>query len=299
MLLNLGGHGLGDCILSLQISSLLTQKNIPHVNCLSTRKQVFDPLNHVFGNKFAIHHVGEKYSHDNNIVLNTNLQEELKTSYGCSEITYNVPDLLFHHPLALDCEKYDINTALIKKHRTFIDSNVKKEKIVYCGLATSTSGYLYKDIQNLLIALSTSLPDYQIYFPNIKSWDREVNMGNFNIEFPKNVYIHEDPKFEESLDILLKSKYGIFTCNGPSHIAYQIGIPRLILDPQFNKLLWMTRWKEDYEECIDINENYLNISNLIVENIKNPETLLMDRKIVLNQIKNKNTFWKHILLHKF
>jgi hypothetical protein len=61
----------------------------------------------------------------------------------------------------------------------------------------------------------------------------------------------------------------------------------------------MTRWKEDYEECIDINENYLNISNLIVENIKNPETLLMDRKIVLNQIKNKNIFWKNILLHKF
>jgi hypothetical protein len=61
----------------------------------------------------------------------------------------------------------------------------------------------------------------------------------------------------------------------------------------------MTRWKEDYEECIDINENYLNISNLIVENIKNPETLLMDRKIVLNQIKNKNTFWKYILYYKF
>lgn len=299
MVLNLGGHGLGDCILSLQISSLLSQKNIPHVNCISTRHQVFDPLKYVFGNKFNINIVDEKYSHNNSIVLNKYLQEELKQTFNCSEITYNVPDLLFHHPLALNCEKYDLNTGLVKKHRTFIGSDIKKEKIIYCGLATSTSGYLYKDIQNLLITLANSLPDYLIYFPNIKSWDKEINMGNFEIEFPKNVYVHENPKFEESLDFLLKSKYGIFTCNGPSHVAYQMGIPRLVLDPQFNKLLWMARWKEDYEECIDINENYINISALVTENINNPETLLMDRKIILNHIKNSNTFWKYILYHKF
>ena len=44
------------------------------------------------------------------------------------------------------------------------------------------------------------------FFPNIKSWDKEVNMGNFNIEFPKNVYVHEDPKFEESLDAMIAQK---------------------------------------------------------------------------------------------
>lgn len=299
MLLNLGGHGLGDCILSLQISSLLTAQNIEHVNCISTRDQVFEPLNYIFGKKFNLHQVDENITENNNIVLNQNLQEKLKKDFSCNEISYNVPDLLFHHPLALDFNKYNLNPQLIKKHRILIDNQFQKENIIYCGLATSTDGYLYKDIQKLLIDLANCLPDYQIYFPNIKSWDKEINMGNFNIQFPKNVYIDEDPKFENSLNYLLKSKYGIFTCNGPSHIAYQLGIPRLILDPQYHKLPWMIRWKEDYEECIDINEKYSDISGLVLENIKHPETLMVDRKIVLQLLKKQNTFWKYILYHKF
>lgn len=299
MLLNLGGHGLGDCILALQISSLLTAQNVEHIDCISTRSQVFEPLNHIFGKKFKVHQLDERIAENNNIILNQNLQEQLKNKFSCLDLTYNVPDLLFHHPLALNFDKYNLNAQLVKKHRILLDNKEKKENIIYCGLATSTAGYLYKDIQNLLISLANALPSHQIYFPNIRAWDKEINMGNFDIEFPKNVYIHQNPKFEDSLSFLLKSKYGIFTCNGPSHIAYQLGIPRLILDPQFNKLPWITRWKEDYEECISINEDPLTITSLVSENIKNPETLMMDRKILLHQIKNKNTFWKYILYHKF
>lgn len=299
MLLNLGGHGLGDCILSLQISSLLTAQNIEHVNCISTRNQVFEPLNYVFGKQFQLYQVDECVTENNNIVLDQKLQQQLKKEFSCEDLTYNVPDLLFHHPLALDFDKYNLNSQLIKKHRVLINSQNKKENIIYCGLATSTEGYLYNDIQNLLISLANALPKYQIYFPNIKTWDKEINMGNFNIQFPKNVYIDGDPKFEDSLDILLKSKYGIFTCNGPSHIAYQLGIPRLILDPQFNKLPWITRWKEDYEECIPINTPQNEISKLVFHNIQSPETTLIDRKAILNLIKNEFTDWKRIFYLKF
>jgi len=299
MLLNLGGHGLGDCILALQISSLLTAQNIEHVNCISTRDQIFKPLNYIFGKKFKLHQVNEVITENNNIVLNQKLQNQLKQEFSCSDLTYNVPDLLFHNPLALDFSQYNLNPQLIKKHRVLLDNKQKKENIIYCGLATSTPGYLYKDLQNLLLSLASSLPDYQIYFPNIKSWDKEIDMGNFNMEFPSNVYIHENPNFEDSLDVLLKSKYGIFTCNGPSHVAYQIGIPRLILDPQFNKLPWISRWKEDYEECVPLNLNYSLIKDIVYNNIMFPQTILFDRKMLANLLINNQTDWSKILFFKY
>jgi hypothetical protein len=61
----------------------------------------------------------------------------------------------------------------------------------------------------------------------------------------------------------------------------------------------MSRWKEDYEECIDINTQYTDLVNLIVANIKNPETTLIDRKKMLELIKSGNTNWKDIFYFKY
>jgi hypothetical protein len=61
----------------------------------------------------------------------------------------------------------------------------------------------------------------------------------------------------------------------------------------------MSRWKEDYEECIDINTQYTDLVNLIVTNIKNPETTLIDRKKLLELIKNGYNNWKDIFLLKY
>jgi hypothetical protein len=76
-------------------------------------------------------------------------------------------------------------------------------------------------------------------------------------------------------------------------------MPRLILDPQFNRIPWISRWKEDYEECIDINTDYNDITRLVVNNINNPETLLIDRKILLNLIKSGYNSWKDIFYLKY
>jgi hypothetical protein len=298
MLLNIGGHGLGDCFLALQISSLLKDKNIPHVNCISTREQVFNPLKHITNEIFDLNHISEDISNDNKIILNKELQNQLKTKFNCSEITYNVPDLLFKHPLALDYDKYLLNPQLIKKQRVLLNSVKEKQNIIYCGLATSTNGYLYPFIKELLLELAKCLPDYLIYFPNIKKWDKEVNMGSFS-GLPENVLIDEDPKFEDSLDVLKKSKYGIFSCNGPSHVAYHLGIPRLILDPQFNKLPWIARWKEDYDECVPLNLDFKLIKEIVYTNIRTPQTLLFDRKILANLLINNHNNWNNLLYFKF
>ena len=61
----------------------------------------------------------------------------------------------------------------------------------------------------------------------------------------------------------------------------------------------MARWKEDYEECIDINTECNDITALVVNNINNPETLLVDRKILLNFIKSGYNSWKDIFYLKY
>ena len=299
ILYNIGGHGLGDCILSLQISHLLKDKNIPHKNLISTRNDVYRPLFHIFSNEFDLQQIDEKYVNDNVLLKDKSILDELKNKYG-EHITYNVPDLLFKHPLAFKYEDYGLNPQLIKKTRTLTNHFSKKENIIYCGLLTTTRGYMYQNIPLLLRSLAEHLPNYTIYFPKIKAWDKDLDyIGDFNINFPSNVWIDDNPEFQNSLDILTKSKYGIFTCNGPSHIAYQIGMPRLILDPQFDRIPWISRWKEDYEECIDINTEYSDITRLVVNNINNPETLLIDRKILLNLIKSGYNSWKDIFYLKY
>jgi len=298
-LLNIGGHGLGDCILSLQISYLLNQQNIFNKTLISTRNEVYRPLWYVFGNALDFERIDENIAHDNKIIADKTLQENLKSIYNVKDITYNVPDVLFRSPLSLDYKKYGLNPQLIKKTRVLNGHFINKEKIIYCGLTTTTQGYMYNNIPALLKTLAEYLPQYTIYFPKVKKWDRDIDYNNFNFNYPSNVFIHDDPTFEESLDWLVKSEYGLFTCNGPSHIAYQLGIPRLILDPQFDKIPWMSRWKEDFEECISINTNFNDIVKLVSANIQYPETTLIDRKKVLNLIETGYNNWKDIFFFKY
>jgi hypothetical protein len=299
-LINIGGHGLGDCVLALQISYLLKLKNIKHQTLISTRNEVYKPLSHIFSKELDFDQIDNKYAHENALLNNQEYYNELVKTHNSNHITYNVPDLLFRNPLAFNYAEYGLNPQLIKKTRILSHHFSYKEKIIYCGLTTSTNGYMYENIPILLKGLAEHLPDYTIYFPKVKSWDKDINyIGAFDIQFPSNVYIHENPSFEDSLDYLTKCCYGIFTCNGPSHIAYQIGIPRLILDPQFDRIPWMSRWKEDYEECISLNTEYNDVINLIVNNIKYPETTLIDRKKILDLLKARNNSWKDIFYFKY
>lgn len=299
-LINIGGHGLGDCILALQISYLLKYKQIQHKTLISTRDEIFKPLFHIFKNELEFEKIDNKYAHENSLLNNQEYYNELAKNYNSRYITYNVPDLLFRNPLGFNYKVYGLNPQIIKKTRVLTAHFPIKEKIIYCGLTTSTNGYMYSNIPNLLRGLAEYLPDYMIYFPKVTNWDKEILYSNsFDINFPKNVFIHENPNFEDSLDYLAKSCYGIFTCNGPSHVAYQIGIPRLILDPQFERIPWMSRWKEDYEECISINTEYNDIIKLIVNNIKYPETTLIDRKKMLELIQNGHENWKDIFYLKY
>lgn len=305
MLLNIGGHGLGDCLLSLQISYFLSKLGIEHKNLISTRDEIFNALKHLFGNSLNFEKIDTKYGENNELINNQDFQTELKNAFNGSEITFNVPDLLFRNPLAFDYNKYNISPQIIKKYKILLNQSINnKQNIIYCGLATSTENYVYENIPLLIQKLSQALPDWKIYFPLISKWDKPINnLGNFNIDYAENVIIDKDPSFENSLDILKKSKYGIFTCNGPSHVAYHLGMPRLILDPQFGRLPWIARWKEDYEECVPIHTSINEILTIVVNNVLIPQTQMFDRKFITFLEKNSkdssNLDWSQILYFKY
>lgn len=301
-IINIGGHGLGDCLLSLQISYHLKRNNIPHTNLISTRDDVFNPLNFIFGEEFIPIQINESYANDNALLKDKNLLEDILDKYGQnnSEITYNLPDLLYCNEYALDYKRFNLEPFIIKQTRIGLSSVSERKNIIYCGLCSTTDGYIYENIPLLLVRLAEFLPNYQIYFPLIKKWDKEINnLGNFNITFPDNVIIDDNPSFIESLKILKQSCFGVFTCNGPSHIAYQLGIPRLILDPQFYRLPWMSRWKEDYDDCINIYTDFNHIARLVYNNITYPQTKMIDSKIILEILQNNPTInWGEALLFK-
>lgn len=295
-LLNIGGHGLGDCLLSLQISQILTFRKILHKNLISTRDEVFNPLKHLFKDIIDLEKIDESIANNNLLLKDDKILNQLSIDWKSNNITYNVPDLLFNNRLSFNFKKYQISPQILKKNRLLTNNYLNKKNIIYCGFSTTTPGYLYSNISNLLEELSKKFPEYIIYFPYVKLWDKEIKYDfDFSKKFSNNVIIDYNPKFEDSINILCESSYFIGTDNGPSHIAYHLGIPRLILDPQYNRLPWIVRWKEDYSESIPINTQFSDIVDIVYTNIYNIETLFMPRLFILL---NLGINWKKELFIK-
>lgn len=297
ILLNVGGHGLGDCLLSLQISYLLLQKQVPHINLLSTRKEIFEIINFLYSDLLpSIDHIDPSFTDQEALEKKEEIVEHLYQKYNSKNITYNIPNLLFKNKFAFKNDEFNLSYQTIQQTRTLINKKQPNNNIIYCALVSTTSGYLYRDIPLLLKKIASLLPDYTIYFPFVKHWLKEINYnGNFS-DMPSNVWIDTDPDFKKSIEILSTSNYCISTCNGPSHLAYHFGIPRLVLDPVFMRVPWMSRWKEDYLECISINSNENLIAQIIYHNIKYPYTTLIDRKILADHISQGYNKWSELFL---
>jgi hypothetical protein len=290
----LGGHGLGDCILSLQCASFLKQKPL---TLISTRDEVFTPLKHAFGKRFKLKQVDESFSEDNKILKNTELVKELQSQYPESndEFYYVIPDLLFRNKYAFDYEKYNVHPQTIKSTRLLVQDN-KPQKIIYFGTLTTTRGYDYPEAKRLMELVAKKFKDHTIYCPSLEQWGGDkVKSLISSIDLPDNVFIDVDPKFEDSIDWLKKSCYFVGTCNGPSHLAFHYGIPRLILDPQYEKPAWISRWKEDYQESVSIQVPAELAAKIIELNIELPQTCLVPRRTVAD---NFIQDWPQLLLFK-
>ncbi len=276
--------GIGDQIEGLKCASYIPDyKNRVKIYSCS-RNEVFGPLYYLFGQKFQLEQVPEKFAEGYQILHNTSLVNDLKGS--AAEFYFVTPDLLYRGPYAFDYKKYNVSLPTIKSTRLLLKKYTPKNEI-YLGLMTTTPGYLYDEIVNLAIRLAVNLPDCIIHLPIITNWaSQDILIPGLPIlSKPENLIVYYNPDFIEQLEIQNKCCYGIYTCNGVSHIAYHLGQIRIILDPQFEKNLWISRWKENPNECINIKTSVTDVLKLAITNLRIPQTTLLPHKNVLEIIK--------------
>lgn len=279
----ISAHGIGDNILAFSCASFLEEHDCKVL--VSAREEVFNAVEYLFGAKFSLEKIDESISEDNAILKDPTVRDNLWSKYKreYKNLYYVVPDLLFNSPLAFDYKKYRVSPQVIKSTRLLLDDRKEDGGVIYLGLNSTTEGYTYKYIASLAVKLAKELPNFKIYLPIVTKWaNKAIDTPGF-AEIPANLIIEKDPNFRESLDILAKSSYFVGTDNGPSHIAYHYGIPRLILDPQFGRLPWIARWKEDYAESIPIQTEDDDIVKIVSVNVGIPQTTLIPRMEVLRR----------------
>lgn len=303
------GDGIGGSLLTAQCAYFIKQYNEIHKNnrevdiLFAARKEIFMPLEYLLWDKFKIHKRidEEKWGQDNYLF---NHQEELDSykEQGFDEFFVVCPDYLYRNPGAFDWKKYNTHPQIIKSTRVLTHRRVilKDVKYIFCGLTSSTPGYSYHDVPGLLRELANTLNDRIIYFPKVTSWAGiNIDYGDLS-NLPSNVYIDENPDMIKSIQIAQQAEYGICLDNGFSHILWNLGVPRLLLDARMNSfrnsIPWQARWRETMEDSIPINYSVNVIVNLVKTNLETPQTMLFNRFDVLHAPSDN---WKTELIFKF
>lgn len=289
----IGGHGIGDCLLALQCATILQQHAINPKIYMSARDEVYHALDFLFRPFFDIEQVDESVAADNHLLKDESFIKSLSTEFD--EIYYVIPDLLFCNKYAFDFQKYHTSPQILRSIRLLPVSEAQIN-MVYLGLMTTTDGYMYNEPISLALSLAYNLPNHTIYFPIITKWaDKDIKPIRVPDKGPGNLIIQVDPTMDEALSNLSTSCYFVGTDNGPSHIAYHASVPRLILDPQFNRLPWIARWREDYLESIPINASVDKITDIVKMNLALPQTTLIPRMVCFAR---GDTNWADLLWFK-
>ena len=294
--------GVGDQIEGLKCAHHIPKtKKVKILSC--SRNEVFAPLKHLFGNQFEIEQIPESYAENYRLLFDQSLMKTLKGD--ADEIYFSCPDTLYSGPYAFNYKKYDVSLPVLKSTRLLLNKYEPQHEI-YLGLMSTTPGYLYKEIVYLAKRLADNLPEYLIHLPILPKWaNQDICIPDVPVENPPaNLICYYDPDFIEQLELQRRCCYGIYTDNGCSHTSFHFGQPRIVLDPRFEKSMWISRWKENPGDCIDINTSVIDIIRLVVTNLKIPQTQLLPHKYVLDIIRRdamlrQETNWGYELGIKF
>lgn len=294
----IAGHGLGDHLLAFQCGHFVKQAGYDLTMHVASRPEISEIIHHLFSDQFRIDidEQGDRLTKDNLF-----LSWGAKMVHPPAKTYYIVPDLLNRNPFAFEYDKYNCHPQTVRSTR-LLTHKWKPKKQIYTGLNTTTAGYQYDFRPTLLFALAESLPDYTIYCPIINKWAgieiAKEDPSTFE-ECPANLVIAENPDFKASIDELIQSEYGIFLDNGPSHIAYHLGMPRLLLDPRMvgtKSWPWVARWRETIEDSVPLMSSPYSIARLVKTNIQIPQTTLLPRTDVLY---HENEDWAKTLIFKY
>lgn len=287
----IGSAGLGDTLISFQAASIAQDKGEVVTVGLSVRDEIYQPLKRIFSDDFIIDKLDESLSYNNSIL------KQPAPAYLISRfnrIYYVLPDLLFNNKYSFNFQLYNTSPQEIRSIRLLTGKRKNRSKAVYLGMLSSTPGYTYQNVPRLAVELARRLPDYHFYLPVLDKWaETDLQKWEFK-EKPDNLYV---PYWDltTALEFIGNCSYFVGTDNGPSHIAYHYGIPRLLLDPQFGKLPWIARWREDYTESIPITTSIQDIIDLVKLNLTVPQTTLIPR---VEALKNLYGNWQQLLFLK-
>lgn len=286
----IGGHGLGDCLMAFQCAVVLQRHGINPKVRISARNEVFAPLAHLLSPYFDMEQIDESYAADNLLLKDESTWKFVTDGWDTSY--YVIPDLMFHNKYAFDCKKFHTSPQMVRSIR-LLDGQTTTSDVVYLGLMTTTDGYMFSEPMSLATSLAYNLPQFKFHFPIVTSWaNKSIQKIDVPPKLPSNLEVVVNPDFKESLNVLMSSCYFVGTDNGPSHLAYHASIPRLLLDPQFNRLPWIARWREDYLESIPILSSVEDITNVVVSNLTVPQSMLAPRMVALVQGKAN---WQNLL----
>lgn len=289
----IANDGVGGIIQGFCCAKYCSEGNDVEV-ALPVRDEVYKPLEFLFSDKFKLNQLPDFFSP----MIEKDDQLWDKLSHGFDESYFFEPDLLFNNKHAFDYNKYGVSLDTIKTTRLLQYKYKPEGKIIYCALNTSTKDYQYSHTPALLNFLGRLLPDYTIYFNSLNSWAGKTLFNGDLKNLPSNVLIKNEEQFELSLEYLFKSSYCICLDNGISHIAYSLGVPRLLISNRFDNdfgLKWVARWYENISECINYNNSPKNIAELVKLNLEIPQTQLIPR---IKCMENLDKDFKQLLYFK-
>jgi hypothetical protein len=289
--------GIGDCIQGFQCAHFAAQAKYAPTICCMVRDDVYLPLCRLFvyeGFRMFQHPQKEELANDYKLLKDP---EQYLVNYRTlfDDIYFTTPDTLFNSPLAFDWQKFGVHPNTVRSTR-LLTHRWQPQKRIYMGLTTSTPEYVYSNVPGLIREVAKSLPDYEIFFNHVRNWaGHRIDHGVFG-DMPDNVNLQTDKSFADCLEILRTSAYAVVLDNGISHIAYQFGIPRLLIDNRLdiNSVAWQARWRQDSNESIP----YLppeSLAKIVKTNVEIPQTTLIPR----NFLAKYNTDWKRQLIFKW
>lgn len=287
--------GIGDALQAFSCAHYVQNKGNSVDVDICARTEVFNPLNEIFKDKFNIKQISEAFVQDYQLEKNIELWNKLTLGYD--EAYFVLPDTLFRNPHKFDYKKYNLNLSQIKNTKLLLDK-WNPEKICYLGLLSTTAGYTYPFISELIAFLCQQNPDWKFYLAQNVNWDGKlIHIDIKNI--PKNLIIENNPSFIQSFEWLCKSSLAIVGDNGISHLAYHLGIERVLLDPQWNRFPWIIRWREDYSESLPITTSAIDVAKIIKNLLNNELSRLIPRKLLLDRLLQGDINYSQELIYKF
>ena len=280
--------GLGGSLLTAQASYFVKAAGKHPVIVMPARDEVFKPYKYLLEDRFKVIQAPENYA-DNLLHIPNDI-----------ELYFVYPDGLYQGKFPFNYQKYNTNPQLIRSTRILTHQYIPKGKNIYLGLISSTPGYSYQNAPKLAEELAVALPDYTFHLATVSKWSNtKINLGDLS-GLPANVIIYRDDDFCNQIDILKTCEYCVTLDSGISHISWNLGMPRLLLDSRFglgrHSVPWIVRWFEDINEHIRIESSPEDIAQLVRTNIKIPQTTLLPRQFVLN---NRGAEWTRELFMKY